>query len=208
MNTQAQPSNPEFGRALKCLIGIWALAVGVGFYTLVDHANTPGAVGSPGSNWPAESRIVRDRIRANLILAVHPHCPCSRATMDALARYMSRHQFRTVATILFFKPVDAPEAWEITDLWYAAARIPGVTSICDENGDEAKKFGAETSGHVALFAPDGSLRFTGGITSSRGHEGDNPGLDALISCADHGSPRSLSWPVFGCPLRNPEAIQR
>ena len=41
--------------------------------------------------------------------------------------------------------------------------------------------GATTSGHVLLYDAGGVLRFAGGITDGRGHEGDNAGLDAALA---------------------------
>ncbi|HEX3447903.1 MAG TPA: hypothetical protein VHS97_06590, partial [Isosphaeraceae bacterium] len=76
-----------------------------------------------------------------------------------------------------------------------------VHLIDDSGGEEAARFGARTSGLVALYAPDGRLHFRGGITGSRGHEGDNAGQQALLGLIQ-GNPSSLpcETPVFGCPL--------
>jgi hypothetical protein len=106
---------------------------------LLDYANTPGGAGEAISNWPAESRILCDPQRANLVLAIHPHCPCSRATIDALADVMARCPNLATARVLFCKPAEFPEGWERTDLWQSAALIPDVTPICDEDGMEAKR---------------------------------------------------------------------
>jgi hypothetical protein len=193
---------------MKLLTGIWLLAMTAGFYTLLEYANTPGDAGRPVSDWPAESQIVRDPRRANLVLAVHPHCPCSRATIDALAHVMTCCPDLATAHVLFYRPADFPEGWQRTDLWQSAARIPGVTTVCDQEGLEALRFGAETSGHVVLYSATGELLFSGGITVSRGHQGSNPGLESLIFCLTQGKPDRTPWPVFGCPLLNPEGTQR
>jgi hypothetical protein len=198
----------EMDRTMKLLTIIWMLALGVGFYILLEYGATPGEAGRRVTAWPADSRIVHDPSRANLVLAVHPHCPCSRATIDALAEVMNRCQGRAMAHVLFFRSADLAEGWERTALWHAATTIPGVTTIVDENGLEASRFGAETSGHVVLFSVSGELLFGGGITVSRGHQGSNLGLESLISCLTHGSHDRTPWPVFGCPLHDPVGIQR
>ena len=53
---------------------------------------------------------------------------------------------------------------------------------------------------VLLFDPEGALRFRGGVTSGRGHEGNNDGAAALES-ALRGRPGARAWArVFGCGL--------
>jgi hypothetical protein len=44
------------------------------------------------------------------------------------------------------------------------------------------------------------LRFRGGITGSRGHEGANTGRDALLACLRGSSEEFHTTPVFGCSL--------
>jgi hypothetical protein len=71
-------------------------------------------------------------------------------------------------------------------------------------GQEAKLFGAKTSGDVLLFGANGKLIFAGGITASRGHEGDNPGADAMLKALGESRRNKVSTttatPVFGCSL--------
>jgi len=55
----------------------------------------------------------------------------------------------------------------------------------------------------------GKLLFSGGITASRGHVGDNAGLDALILLIRNTPAPStarpvITTPVFGCAIRGPE----
>ncbi|OAI41638.1 hypothetical protein AYO40_02795 [Planctomycetaceae bacterium SCGC AG-212-D15] len=178
--------------------------MGAGFYALLEYGSTPGEAGRPVSDWPAKSQVARDPSRANLVLAIHPHCPCSRATIDALAEVMARCQGLATAHVLFYRPADFPEGWERTDLWYSAAAIPGVATILDIDGLEASCFGAETSGQVMLYSARGELLFGGGITVSRGHQGSSPSLESLLACLTHGNSDRTPWPVFGCPLKNPE----
>ncbi len=71
-------------------------------------------------------------------------------------------------------------------------------------GQEAKLFGAKTSGDVLLFGANGKLIFAGGITASRGHEGDNPGADAMLKALGESRRNKVTTttatPVFGCSL--------
>jgi hypothetical protein len=195
-------------QTLPLSIGGWILAAGAGIFLLIAYGSTPGDAGTAFSDWPTDSRIVRDVNRSNLVVAVHPHCPCSRATIDALAQAMARCQGLVTAHVLFCRPIEFPEGWEKTELWQSAAAIAGVTPISDGDGVEAQLFGAETSGHVVLYSSAGHLLFSGGITASRGHQGSNPGLDSLISCLTQNTSSPERWPVFGCPLRNPSGAKR
>jgi len=120
---------------------------------------------------------------------------------------MTRCEAKVAATVLFVKPEGFDEGWEHTDLWQEAARIPGVSVVSDEGG-EAARFGAFTSGQALLYDSNGNLLFSGGITSARGHEGDNNGVNAIQSLvasagADAGPRAESTTPVFGCPLQDP-----
>ncbi len=105
--------------------------------------------------------------------------------------------------VVFFRPKSASPGWEQTRLWHEAAAIPGVCVGVDPGGVEARRFGAATSGHVFLYDVAGRLRFCGGITPSRGHEGDNPGRDAILARLLGGEAGTEPALVFGCPLASP-----
>lgn len=87
--------------------------------------------------------------------------------------------------------------WKISEL-------PGAGLVWDDGGLEAKRFGATTSGTVLLYDSEGKLLFQGGVTGSRGHEGDNYGLDELrraLTARLPGEDKERirgALPVFGC----------
>ena len=72
--------------------------------------------------------------------------------------------------------------------------------LCDEGGREAVKFAAAASGHALLYDAAGKLLFSGGITFSRGHQGDNAGRDAIERLARGERPGYCESPVFGCAI--------
>lgn len=182
------------------LIGAWFVLTCLGMAGLWSYEMTPGgAQGSPPL-WPADSRVPRAAGRYALVLAVHPRCPCSRASLGELDRLMSRLQGRLSVFVLFYRPAGFASGWEKTDLWRSAAAIPGVTPLADDDAVEARRFGALTSGHTLLYGPDGRLLFSGGITSSRGHFGDNAGQDAVYSLARGKQAKIRQTPVYGCSL--------
>lgn len=187
-------------RGLWCALTLaWAAVVGGGFVVLAAYALTPGEAHDPPARWPAGSRLVPDPNRANLVLLAHPRCPCTRASIAELERIMSRCSGRVTAHVAFFRPKSEPESWAKTDLWRTAAGIPGVKVATDEDGAESARFGAATSGQVLLFDQSGLRVFAGGITPARGHEGDNAGLDAIVSRLSGGEGLRQTA-VFGCPL--------
>ena len=113
---------------------------------------------------------------------------------------MAHARGQVIANVLFVKPQGFSEGWEKTDLWQSAASIPGVTVMTDENGIEASRFRSKTSGQVMLYDVNGKLAFSGGITNSRGHSGDNEGRSAILSLLTTGTVTNREAPVFGCPL--------
>ena len=104
--------------------------------------------------------------------------------------------------MLFLKPKDFSEDWTKTDIWQSAAAIPDVKIKIDDEGREAERFNASTSGQVLLYDANGRLLFDGGITASRGHSGDNDGREAIESFVLRGKATTTQTPVFGCSLSN------
>lgn len=198
---QHQQSRPG---ALKLILLIftvlWLPAVGTGLWIVWGYENTPGVSAKPPQLWPAESRIQRPQDRATLVVLVHPHCPCTRATVGELAGIMAHAQERLNAYVLFLKPAGFSEDWEKTDLWQTAAGIPGVSVMVDDGGAEARLFNSSTSGQTILYDAAGDLLFSGGITGSRGHSGDNAGRSAIVSLVNTRAAEQTETFVFGCPL--------
>jgi hypothetical protein len=135
-----------------------------------------------------------------LVMFLHPHCPCSRASIGELAVLMAHCQGRVVVHLLFLQPAEIDSNWVLTDTWKSAGQIPGVTVHRDDAGREARLFGAETSGETGLYDAKGRLIFHGGITISRGHSGDNAGRDTLEALLMGYPTQPADTPVFGCSL--------
>lgn len=181
-------------------ITLWLLVVGIGLSILLGYENTPGKAAQPLASWPTDSQIQRAPGLATLVMLVHPHCPCSRASIGELALLMAHNQGRLAAYVLFLKPDGFAEDWEKTDLWQSAADIPGVQPLVDFEGVEARRFNSKTSGQTILYDAEGRLLFNGGITIARGHAGDNAGRSAIVSLLNAGRAEQTETPVFGCPL--------
>jgi hypothetical protein len=106
---------------------------------------------------------------------------------------------KTQVHLVFVHP-EGGERRDDTELLRIAKSIPGTESFQDQTGREAELFGALTSGETLLYSREGALLFHGGITSGRSHEGDNPGLSAIVEFTQHGVASRSSTSVFGCAL--------
>jgi hypothetical protein len=193
-------------RGLAVLAGalVWLVAAVAGLSVLARYDNEPGLPADPPARWPAASALTRLPGTPTLILLAHPHCTCTPASLDELAEVLARAGTRARTYVLFLKPAGFADAWVETGLWQKAASIPGVAAARDDDGREAVRFGGATSGQVLLYDANGVLQFSGGITSSRGHAGDNAGRRSLIALL-RGAPADRSdTPVFGCPLFSTE----
>jgi hypothetical protein len=185
------------------ILALWLAGAFVGFKWLSDYQYTPGAAAAVVSAWPAGSTIPRPTDRCLLLMFAHPQCACTDASVEELARIMAQTGGKLSAIVMFVRPNGFSEGWEKTELWTAAARIPGVNAMTDVGGVEARRFDARTSGQTFLYSPDGRLLFHGGITDGRGHEGDNTGADAVIDFVRGNPAPAAQTAVFGCELLDP-----
>lgn len=187
--------------ALAAILAIWTPAVAFGIHKLLQYSYTPGRPAAAAPVWPRNPWVEQAPNRPTLLVFVHPHCPCSSATIGELARIMTVGRDRVSATVFFYVPsAEAPD-WARTDLWRGAIAIPGVRTAEDRDGLAAQRFGAFTSGETLYFGTDGRLAFHGGITPSRGHAGDSSGRDAILSLLAGKPPGYTSAPVFGCSIQ-------
>ena len=185
---------------LSLLVAAWAATMVAGIWFLWSYASRPGPSGTAGAGWPRESALGLDPLRPTLVMFVHPQCPCSRASLDELDTLLARAAVRPATKAVFVRPAGTEPGWERKGLWASAEAIPGVEAVADSEGAEARRFGVQTSGHVLLFGPDGVRRFSGGITSARGHAGDNQGLSNVLDRLRDGTLPAAATPVFGCLL--------
>jgi hypothetical protein len=185
----------------------WVLAVGAGFGILLRYANTPGRPAAPVERWPRGAPIVRAAAHRpyTLVLFAHSQCGCTSASLAELALIMTCCADQVESTVFFYVPSSyvsssGAQAWSTSSLWREARRIPGVRLLPDIDGKVARLYGARTSGQTMIYDAAGQLAFAGGITSFRGHSGDNDGRDAIVALLRGQRPRRRATPVFGCAL--------
>jgi hypothetical protein len=190
------------------LIGGWLTLTIAGMGVLLNYKQTAGGAAVAPASWPKESTIVPAKDRFTLVMIVHPRCPCSRASVGELGKLMTRLGSRLEAHMLAIVPDGAGEEWESSDLAKSAAEIQNVSVRVDRSGREAKLFGALTSGQTYLYSPTGELQFSGGITASRGHYGDNLGSAEIERLTLAGNSDQAEEPrsskVYGCELHDPQ----
>lgn len=185
-------------RGALCLL--WLGLVGLGFGAVLKYENTPGEAGQAPGNWPVASRLKLDAQLPTLIIFAHPRCPCTRATIEELNRLLVQTHDKVSTQVWFFQPEGLAEDWSRSDLWHNAAAIPGLQVRADIGGQAARQFGAETSGLVLLYNPEGQLLFRGGITGGRGHAGNNAGESTVVALLQGKSAQLQQTPVYGCSL--------
>jgi hypothetical protein len=123
--------------------------------------------------------------------------------MAELAQLSARRKPGAVVpaiTVLFYRPRHS--GWKPNSLWKKAQNLENARVAWDDDGVEARRFGAQSSGYALLYGAAGNLLFRGGVTGSRGHQGDNYGLDELVASLNSNRPAGASSRVFGCALGN------
>lgn len=195
---------PRHRPIIALAFALWIPAVGFGLNVLWRYSTTPGRAASAPLEWPSGAPIRRAPGRPTLLMFVHPHCQCSRASIGELAILTARAPGKLDTHVFFYLPSGEASEWGKTDLWQSAQIIPGVRAAEDREGAVAGSFGTFTSGQTLLYNAEGRLMFQGGITAARGHSGDNSGRDALLALLQQPPPRNVSpvaGRVFGCSLR-------
>jgi hypothetical protein len=169
----------------------WLLVCAFGLVALAAQAGKSGESAGAPATWPVSARVPKAAGRPTLLLFAHPRCACTRATMRELERLLARAKDKPDVTVVLAPGGEAP------------GTIPGARVFRDD-GTEAARFSARTSGQVVIYGRDGKLAYSGGVTPSRGHEGDSRGRDlALLALSGTGSKES-SADVFGCGLAKKE----
>lgn len=185
---------------ISCLL-IWLTFVVLGFGILARYEFIAGNAANPLLSWPSKTSISKNDHKFSLVIFAHPHCSCSRATIGQLEEMMTTLIDKVEVIVVFVQPANRDLNWMQTDLYEKTQHIPGVNIYIDQNLDQAKIFDAQTSGQVFLYDEKGDLIFSGGITPSRGHMGNNLGRELILKWAiDHDGPRLGKTKVFGCAL--------
>ena len=185
---------------LLCIIFCWGMSIAFGLYYLENYNITAGPAKTTPEIWPKRSGLHISRELPTLIMFAHPHCSCSKASLNELDRIIAQTHLLHDTYVVFYKPKKFNKTWLQSDLWKKAQNMQNVKIVTDEEGLIARLFGVQTSGHTVLYGSNEKLLFSGGITASRAHEGDNAGKSAILSVLKTGKSEIKKTKAFGCTL--------
>ncbi|HYE60742.1 MAG TPA: hypothetical protein VD997_01995 [Phycisphaerales bacterium] len=202
-------------RAAAILTAIWLVGLIGGTLTLAAYEQTPSSAFVASYGPDRISQVAQAALHQKLnkdgptlIMFAHPFCPCTRASVAELHKLCSRNP-GAAAHVLFFRPEKSEKLeWGDSALHEAARKIPGATLGEDRDGRIAASLGVSTSGTVLVLSSAGQVLFVGGITSGRGHQGDNAGADAVEAALRSQAPFVNPMPAYGCSLITPDSCAR
>ncbi|MEO5959848.1 MAG: RedB protein [Opitutaceae bacterium] len=180
-------------------VALWAVGIAVGFAALQRHSAIPGTTHTPSASADAFFRVHRQPGRSLLVMAVHPLCPCTDASLAELGDLLARSRGTCDALLLQYHPARGTPDWPVDP---SPRHLGGVSVpiLLDRDGQIASALGAETSGHAVFVDAGGTVRFHGGLTIARGHRGRSPAQDAVLDTLGGRPTKLTSAPVFGCSL--------
>ncbi len=179
---------------------LWIALLAIGWERLLRHDFTPGSRAAETNDWPVDTALTRDPARPTLVFFAHRNCPCTRATLSELEAIRSRASVRPCIRVVLVSPKEGIGERVGGGIEECARAIPDVQVILDFEGVEARRFGAQTSGHVYLYGRSGELLFSGGITDARGHEGPSRGRRAVLERLQDEKAERVVLPVYGCAI--------
>lgn len=198
------------GAGVWTLFAFWTLAVTAGAVALLNHSFDGEQTMHAPSAWPEVLGTFNPEGDAlTIVMAAHPQCSCTRASLAQLERLLARFPQQMHALVCVYQmPGQKAQAVQQSAFWKHLEALPGVEPKLDPEGTITALLGAEVSGSVAAFNRTGTLVFQGGLTASRGHEGPSLAIDHLAQLASGHVPEKgavASAPVFGCRFESASA---
>ena len=184
----------------------WLTASTASVYIVMAYDFIPGRIDPHHAHWPADSGLARSANRTTALVFLHPRCACSKASVAHLIRIWKLQPDAELIAAVFVprKPEDNQKAWEDAEsVRMLRAGLSQARLVYDVDGQEARRFGAYTSGTVLVYDQSGGEVFRGGITDRRGGERDNSSLRQLqvvLGQLADSAGQKRPTPVFGCPI--------
>lgn len=179
----------------------WSGGVVFSAWILGRYEFTPGEKAGAVTHWPSETGLPFNPKKLNIVIAAHPHCPCSKVSLDEFALALGTAPDAADVHLVFYRPAGTAAAWAESDLTAGAAKLPMARIHYDPDGRIASILGARTSFDIFVFNTAGDVIFRGGITKGRGVRGESEGRAALEKILQ-GKKAASEHAVYGCPLRN------
>lgn len=151
----------------------------------------------PGAGSASERKLGGSTAAPQLLVVLHSQCPCSVATVENLIDLPPSVRSRLKLHLVFTGP-DPQNS-------IVKTRAEALANVEREYLNEAevfKTYGARTSGQAFLYDVRGKLVFSGGLTDSRGSEGDSAGMSAIRETVS-GRKCTAHAPVYGCAVQTP-----
>ena len=159
---------------------------------------TQGASSVAANTWPRLSKLARPADLPCLLVFVHEECPCARATFVELRKVLASvgkaswgWSIRPLQLEVAFHRITAKTARQ-----YYARGKPEIEFVDPAEAESIRCH------HIRLCCSFESKRqppFHGGITSGRGHEGDNV-AEARLSLRLIGELARVESSTYGCSL--------
>lgn len=163
----------------------------------MSYAGEGGTHAVVKEQWPQSSKLTTTHA-PQLVMFLHPGCACSKASLAELGRLLAEAPELSVQ-LVFMRTPKLEKLFKENPLISKAKTLPRTEIIFDEHGEEAKVFGAETSGHSFFYNEKSELVFNGGLTMARGHEGESVGKDSILAYFK-GQKSIKDSTVFGCDI--------
>jgi hypothetical protein len=176
---------------------LWLACIAAGFCAIQRYSAKAGPARVPDSTFETFFAAHRQSGRPLLVMAVHPLCPCTSASLAELGDLLARSHGTCDALLLQYHPLHGTPEWPVDT---SPRQLGGVSVavVLDQGGKIGTALGAETSGHAVLVDARGTVRFHGGLTIARNHRGRSPAQDAILEILAGGQPKLTTAPVYGC----------
>lgn len=185
-------------------VGAWAVLLAGSFAVVHAYMGRPGPSASAvAAQWPAQTELGQPDGMAQLLVFLHPRCPCTDATLANLVTALGTpRESGSMCEITVIMSGPAVSEGCPPHLQRRLEAMGSVTVRNDVDGSIARDFGAITSGHVVWCDGRGRVAFSGGITPGRGHVGPCESLARLTALVQHqhGDGPLEPTPVYGCAI--------
>jgi hypothetical protein len=187
---RVKTANSKF-RIARLAVGLtaWAIAIFACLGAAMKWEFAPGLGSAKAPTLASKSSS------PTLIVVLHSQCTCSLATVDNLVDMPSSERSQLRIHLVFTGPGidDSPIVRHSEALGAVEREFLSEDQVLT-------KYGARTSGQAYLYDANGRLRFSGGITDSRGYVGPSKGIEAIEAVLAGRDAISTS-PVYGCALQ-------
>ncbi len=194
---------------------LWLGCVIFGFWSLLDHDTDTGAVDFDSHGIRAthdrnridsvEADVLKEFVPQagvlHVVMALHPKCPCTRTTLAELERLLAIESQSTRCTFLVSMPSNQSLSWIDTDTTSFAKNLPNSFLVIDVDSKVSHQLGLKNSGALLVVQSDGTISFSGGITSGRTCSVKNPGSEAVLALIRREPLQDITTPTFGCVLK-------